>query len=147
MNDIANPGQSITSWSARTAAALDRIETLDCLQGFECVDDWLAVVADHLREQPGCPGEPGLSLQDRVSRLADSMVIELDACHEPTAIETIEHLSSEAGRDLHNQIGGVKDLGRVLREAIELARASGADPEKLKEMSDVADGWSVPQWP
>ena len=96
------------------------------------------------------------SLVERQRALATSLVTELDGVLEEFREEidrdplvTIEHLSSEACRDLANAGNGMQDLGAALREALQIARARGQgnvtpDQEtRLTALEQVLLGWSV----
>jgi hypothetical protein len=84
----------------------------------------------------------------RLRALALSLALELEGSLELDPLATIEHLSSEACRDLANARGGVRDLREALREALKIAWARGRGefpPEhgdRLAALEQVLAGWS-----
>jgi hypothetical protein len=84
----------------------------------------------------------------RLRALALSLALELDGSLEVDSITTIEHLSSEACRDLANARTGMRDLREALREALHIAGARGRGefpPEhgdRLAALETILAGWS-----
>jgi hypothetical protein len=84
----------------------------------------------------------------RLRALALSLVLELDGALEHDSITTVEHLSSEACRDLANARTGMRDLREALREALCIARARGRGEvltehaERLDVLEQILAGWS-----
>lgn len=95
-------------------------------------------------------GEP-IDQETRLRAIALSLALELDGSLEPDPIVTIEHLASEACRDLASARGGIRDLREALREALQIAstaawaRGRGEFPPdegaRLAALKEVLKGW------
>jgi hypothetical protein len=90
---------------------------------------------------------PESAREARLRALALGLALELDGSLELDPLETVEHLSSEACRDLANALGGVRDLREALREALQIAWARGRGEfspdqgDRLAALEQVLAGW------